>query len=392
MSYKLAEAAYHLQGQPMFKVLAKVKELESKGIDICHFEIGDPDFDTPPNIIEATYASLKNGDTHYETSTGNIDFRKVVCDTTEKNRGFKPKLSQVLVSPGANILIYYAVRCLVNPGDDVLVPDPGFPSYYSVLDFCNVNPIHVPLKEEDEFRMNPDLVEESITDKTRLLIINSPHNPTGATMTPKEIKRIYEIAEENDIYIYSDEIYARMTFNEEYKFSTPGIYDNCEKRTIIANGFSKSFAMTGWRLGVAIAPEFLIEKMSLLLQTTSSCVSPFIQKAGIEAINGKQDYVNNMMIEYMKRRDLLVNGLNKIKGINCLNPGGAFYVFPNITGTGLTSEEFTDLMLEKGHVSLLPGTNFGEYGEGYVRLCYATSQERIIEGLSRIEKALNEIL
>ncbi|MEG2520672.1 MAG: pyridoxal phosphate-dependent aminotransferase [Christensenellaceae bacterium] len=390
MKYQLAQAAHHLQGQPMFKVLAKVKELEAKGIDICHFEIGDPDFQTPQNIVEAACKSLQSGDTHYETSDGNIDFRKVICDTTEKNRGFRPDLSQVLVTPGANIIIYYAVRCLVNPGDDVLVPDPGFPTYYSVLDFCGVNPIRVPLREEDGFRMNPDLVEQSITKSTRMIILNSPHNPTGATMTPDEIKRIYEIAEEHDIYIYSDEIYSRMIFDDDYVFATPAIYDQCRKRTIIANGFSKAFAMTGWRLGTSIAPTFLTEKMSLLLQTTSSCVSPFLQKAGIEAITGSQDDINKMMKEYKERRDLLVDGLNDIDGITCLRPGGSFYVFPNIKGTGLNSEQFADLMLEKGHVSLLPGTNFGIYGEGYVRLCYATSKERILEGLKRIKKALKK--
>ena len=389
MNYQLADVAHQLQGQPMFKVLSKVKELESQGVDICHFELGDPDFETPSNIVDAGCKSIKNGDTHYEVSDGNIDFRKVICETTERNRGFKPKINQVLVTPGANIIIYYVIRCLVNPGDDVLVPDPGFPSYCSVLNFCNVNPIHVPLYEKNEFRMNPKDVENAITDKTRMIIINSPNNPTGSTMTPDEIKKIYEIAEDYDVYVYSDEIYARMTFDEEYEFSTPGIYDKCEKRTIIANGFSKTFAMTGWRLGASIAPQFLTEKMSLLLQTTSSCVSPFIQKAGIEAITGNQDQIQNMMEEYKKRRDILVKGLNDIEGISCLKPGGAFYVFPNITKTGLSSDEFTDLMLKEGHVSLLPGNNFGECGEGYVRLCYAVSEERIVEGLNRIKNTLN---
>jgi aspartate/methionine/tyrosine aminotransferase len=238
--------------------------------------------------------------------------------------------------------------------------------------------------------MNPDIVESHITPNTRMLIINSPHNPTGAAMTENEISRIYEIAEKYDIYIYSDEIYARMVFDDSYRFSSLGVYDKCKKRTIIANGFSKAFAMTGWRLGTVIAPDFVIEKMSLMLQTTSSCVSPFIQQAGIEAINGRQEDIDRMMKKYKARRDLLVNGLNGIHGISCLKPEGAFYVFPNIKGTGMNGEEFADFALKKAHVSLLPGSNFGEYGDGYVRLCYATSSERIEEGLSRIKSAIED--
>jgi aspartate/methionine/tyrosine aminotransferase len=322
---------------------------------------------------------------------GLTDFRQVICDATAKSRGFKPSMNQVLVTPGANIITYLAIRCLVDEGGEVLIPDPGFPTYNSVIKFCGVRAVRVPLKEENGFSMDPADVEALITQKTRLIIINSPQNPTGSVMTPEELDKMYDIAEKHDIYLYSDEVYSRMIFDNDLKFGSPSHKDGCMKRTILVNGFSKAFAMTGWRLGVAIGPEEVIEKMGLLLQTTISCVSPFIQRAGIEAINGDQSAVVKMKEEYRSRRDLLVNELNSIPGISCLKPGGAFYVFPNITGTGMTSEEFAEFALEKAGVALLPGNNFGEFGQGYIRLCYATSKENIIEGILRLKNALKAL-
>jgi aspartate aminotransferase len=388
MKYRLASVAHDIEGQPMFKVLAKVKDLEKEGRDILHFEIGDPDFPTPPNIVEAACEALRNGETHYTSSMGVREFREAVRETTQHTRGFTPTLNQVLVSPGANIAIYYAVRCLVNPGDEVIVPDPGFPTYYSVMSLCGVTPVRVPLREENGFRMNPEDVRARITDKTRMIIMNSPQNPTGALMTPDEIDAMASIAEEHDIFLFSDEVYSRMVFDADWAFASPSSRDACRERTILVNGFSKAFAMTGWRLGVVIAPEDVIEKMGLLLQTTSSCVTPFIQHAGTAAIRNDQHEVEYMVSEYKARRDLLVSALNSIPGIECLSPGGAFYVFPNITGTGLTSEEFTEFVLEKAGVALLPGTNFGPSGKGFVRLCYANSRENIAKGMERVKKAL----
>ena len=388
MKYRLSTAAGNLEGQPMFKVLAKVQELERQGRDIVHFEIGDPDFDTPPNIVSAACEALKKGDTHYTSSMGLHDFREAVRQTTSRTRGFTPSIDQVLVTPSANIIVYYAIRCLVNPGDEIIVPDPGFPSYYSAINFCGAVPVRVPLREENEFRMDPEDVRGRITDRTRMIILNSPQNPTGAVMTPEEIDRMAEIAEEHQVVLFSDEVYARMIFENRTAFRSPSTRDHCRKRTIVANGFSKAFAMTGWRLGVAIGPEDVIEKMGLLLQTTSSCVSPFIQRAGIEAILGDQTAVLAMMNEYRERRDLLVAGLNWIPGIRCLKPGGAIYVFPNISATGLSSEKFADYMLEKAGVALLPGTNFGPGGKGFVRLCCAISKPRIEEGIRRIREAV----
>lgn len=390
MYYKLSDAAELLKGQPMFKILSRIKEMERAGEHIIHFEIGDPDFASPTNVINACTVALEEGYTHYSDSMGDYDFRKKISENNLFTRGFEPDIDQVLVTPGANIMIYYAVRCLVNPGDDVIVQNPCFPTYLSVFNFCGVNPIGVPLKEENEFRLQPDDLEKAITDKTRLIIVNSPHNPTGAVMRQEELEAIAEIAIKHKIYLYLDEIYSRMNWGET-PFYSPSIIDKCKDYLILANGFSKAFAMTGWRLGVGIGPKHVMEKMGLLLQTTSSCVPSFIQKAGIEAICGDQSQVNVMMQEYKKRRDILVAGLNDIDKIECLNPGGAFYVFPNIKATGLTSAEFAQRLLEEAKVGVCSGRDFGTAGEGYIRLCYATSTDEIVEGIRRIKEFVKNL-
>lgn len=390
MYYQIADAAELLQGQPMFKILSQIKELERQGKHIVHFEIGDPDFSTPSNIVEAAKKALDEGYTHYSDSMGDYDFRKVICENNYKTRGFMPDIEQVLVAPGANMLIYYAVRCLVNPGDEVIVQDPCFPTYLSVFNFCGVKPVFVPLYEKNEFRLNPKDLEARITDKTRLIIINSPHNPTGAIMLPEELEEVANIALKHKIYLYCDEIYSRLNYGE-IPFYSPSILDKCKDYLIVANGFSKAFAMTGWRLGVGIGPKHVMEKMGLLLQTTSSCVPSFIQKAGIEAILGEQTEIKKMMDTYKKRRDILVKGLNEIDGISCLNPGGAFYVFPNIKKTGLSSVEFAVRVLNEAGVGVCAGSDFGKCGEGYIRLCYANSEEQIIEGIKRIKEFVKNI-
>lgn len=390
MYYELSDAANLLQGQPMFKILSKIKQMERAGEHIVHFEIGDPDFSTPAHIIQAGIKALEGGSTHYSDSMGDYDFRKVIAENNKKSRGFEPDIEQVLVTPGANIMIYYAVRCLVNPGDEVIVQNPCFPTYLSVFNFCGVKPVGVPLKEENEFRLDPADLEKCITDKTRLIIVNSPHNPTGAVMRQEELEAVAQIAIKHKIYLYLDEIYSRMNYGETL-FYSPSILDKCKDYLILANGFSKAFAMTGWRLGVGIGPKHVMEKMGLLLQTTSSCVPSFIQKAGIEAISGDQEPVREMMKTYKKRRDILVKGLNEIDKIECLTPGGAFYVFPNIKATGLTSSEFAYRLLEQGKVGVCSGSDFGSCGEGYIRLCYATSESEIVEGVKRIRAFVQQL-
>jgi len=387
---KLSELSKRIDGQPMFKLLDKVKKLEHEGRDIIHFEIGDPDFETPENIVDAGIDAIKNGFTHYTSSFGLKEFRQKICETTERSRGFKPNLNQVLVTPGANIAIFYAISCIVDPGEEVIVPDPGFPTYYSIIKMCNVVPVRVPLLESNKFRMNPKDIENSITEKTRMIVINSPQNPTGSVMTEEEIKMTYDIAKKYDLFVYSDEIYARMIYKDSV-FSSPSIFDKCLERTIISNGFSKAFAMTGWRLGAVIGPPSVIEKMRLLLETTSSCVPPFIQKAGIEAIEGEQTSQKNMYVEYEKRRDLIVNGINSIPELTCVAPGGAFYVFVNIKKTGMTSETFCEYVLEDSGVAMLPGTSFGQFGKGFIRICYAVGQNEIKDALERIKKSISKL-
>lgn len=386
---KLSDAAHKLEGQKMFQILAVARELERQGKEILHFELGDPDFDTPQNIVQAAIDSLKNGETHYAPSSGLLDFKKAAAEVTLRSRGFKPDLDQLLVCPGANVQIYYAAACIVNPGEEVVVPDPGFVSYFSILKFLGIKIVRVPLYEKNEFRLNPDDVEKVITSKTRMIIINSPSNPTGSVMTEDEVRRMYEIAKKYDVYLLSDEIYARMLYRDSNtSHHSPSKFDHCKERTIVVNGFSKSYAMTGWRLGVVTGPAELVNKMGLLLETTTSCVSPFIQKAGIEALKGSQEPIINMVDEFRERRDIMVEGLNSIPGITCLKPKGAFYVFPNVTKTGLTSEAFADVMLNQAGVALAPGTIFGEYAQGYVRLCYANSIENIKNAIDRMRKAL----
>ena len=387
---KLSELSKRIDGQPMFKLLDKVKKLEHEGRDIIHFEIGDPDFETPENIVDAGIDAIKNGFTHYTSSFGLKEFRQKICETTERSRGFKPNLNQVLVTPGANIAIFYAISCIVDPGEEVIVPDPGFPTYYSIIKMCNVVPVRVPLLESNKFRMNPKDIENSITEKTRMIVINSPQNPTGSVMTEEEIKMTYDIAKKYDLFVYSDEIYARMIYKDSV-FSSPSIFDKCLERTIISNGFSKAFAMTGWRLGAVIGPSNVIEKMRLLLETTSSCVSPFIQVAGMEAIGDNQKGQKIMADEYLKRRDIITSGINSIDGLSCIKPDGAFYVFVNIKKTGMTSETFCEYMLEDSGVAMLPGTSFGQFGEGFIRICYAVGQNEIKDALERIKKSISKL-
>lgn len=381
----LSKAALNIDGQPMFKYLDRARKLEAEGRSMIHMEIGDPDFATPANITMAAVKALTEGETHYTSSWGDLEFRKEIRVATYRSRGFMPDLDQILVVPGANVGIFYAVFALCDPGTEVLVPDPGFATYYSSIKMCDVNAVRVPLKEEHGFRMQADDVRALITDKTRLLIINSPNNPTGAVMTREELKAIYELCVEKDIYLYSDEIYSRMIY-DDYDFSSPAQYDKCKTHVILSNGFSKAFAMTGWRLGALIGPTEVMERMSALLQTTSSCVSPFIQKAGLEAIRGPQDAVYKMMSEYQKRRDILVAGLNEVKGFTCQNPGGAFYVFPNITGTGLTDVEVCEQLMDKAGIVTVPGSCFGEHGIGHIRLCYATDRDSIMSAINRIKQ------
>ena len=373
---RLSMITDELIGQPMFKLLSQINEMESSGKKIIHFEIGYPNFDTPSHVIQAAKDSLDNGETHYVDSMGLRELRYEICEFTRKNVGFRPSLEQTLVIP-ANSIIDYVIRCVANVGDDIICPDPGFPTYFSVINYAGMKPIAIPLKEEHGFRMSPEDIRKNITDKTKLIIINTPNNPTGSMMTKEEVYEVADIARENDIYLLSDEVYSRIIYDNT--FYSPSIYDKCKERTIILNSFSKIYSMSGWRLGYAIGPESLISKMGLLLQTTISCLPAFIQRGGVAAFATNQQLINSREKELRERRNVLVKGLNSIQGINCNLPDGAFYVFANIKNTGLSSEEFANLLLYKGNVAVLPGNCFGESGEGFIRLCYASTTKTIIE-------------
>lgn len=382
----LSDMAYKIDGQPMFQVLARVQELERQGKDIIHFELGEPDFATPENIIGAAVTALNDGFTHYENSMGLLEFRQAAQETTAISRGFLPDLDQVLVTSGANAIIYLAIRCIVNPGEEVIVPDPGFPTYYSAIKVCGAIPVRIPLHEQNQFKLDPDELKRRITAKTRLVILNSPSNPTGAVLSEDDIKEISHICQENDLYILSDEIYSRLTFDADSSFFSASMIDQCRERTIVLNGFSKAFAMTGWRLGVAIGPAVLIEKMALLQETIISCVPPFIQMAGVEAIKGDQTAILKMKDEYSLRRKLLVDGLNSVKGISCILPKGAIYVFPKVTGTGMNGTQFADYVLDKAGIALVPGANFGDHADGFVRLSYVTSTDQINRAITALRE------
>lgn len=381
----LASTAERLLGQPMFRIIDTARSLEVQGVDVVHLEIGDPDFNTPEAIKHAGIRAIQENETHYVSSWGIPEFRLAVQEVTKLSRGFRPDVGQVLITPGANISIFYAILNCADPGDEILYPDPGFPTYKSTIAATQSVGIPYMLREQDGFRMRVEGIEPLITSRTKLLIINSPQNPTGAVTEEDELRKIFELARERDIWVFSDEIYARMNYGDTKHFSVASI-DQAQERVILANGFSKSFAMTGWRLGTVVAPAQLAEKMMLTLQTTSSCVPPFVQRAGLAALNGDQQEINAMMSTYKKRRDILIEGLNSIPGISCHNPGGAFYAFPNISSFGLSSANFAERLLTEAGVAVVPGQHFGASGEGFIRMAYATSEERILEGLSRLKQ------
>lgn len=385
----LSKASEVLEGQKMFQILAKAQELEKSGSEIIHFEIGDPDFDTPKNIIDAAIDSLNKGNTHYVKSSGKDNLKEASIKKTLNSRGFEPDKSQILITAGANVQIYYALACTTNPGDEVITVDPCFVSYKSIIKFLGLKPKFIPLHEKNEFRINPNDLEKLISGKTRAVLINSPHNPTGAVLSEENIRKIYEICKKEDVFLISDEVYGRMVYEDDEnqeKFFSPSSIDFCKERSIIIHSLSKSYAMTGWRIGAVTGPKEVIKKMTLLLETTSSCVSPFIQDAAVEALNSNQVEIDEMIKEFKSRRDLMVSMLNEISGISCISPKGAFYVFANVSKTNFNDTEFCDFILDNAGVAACPGSYFGDSGKGYVRFCFANSEQNIKKGLLKLKK------
>jgi aspartate aminotransferase len=382
---ELSHGAHRIYGEAAFEVLAKAQELEREGKSILHFEIGEPDMETPENVAQAGILAIKNKKTHYTPSIGILELRRAIQDEIENTRGYRPDLKQIVITPGLKPGIFFSMLAIVNPGDEVIYPDPGYPAYSSVTSFLGAKCVMVPLLEENEFRMDPNDVKERITRKTKLIIVNSPQNPTGSVMTESELGEIADIAEKNDVFVVSDEIYSKMTY--QTKHFTPTAKDKAMERTVLLDGFSKYYAMTGWRLGYMVCPVEMAEKIQDFLVSAVSCTAAFTQWAGIEALKGDQSFIPEMMSRFKEKRDKIVSGLNSIPGFSCLTPNGAFYAFPNIIDTGMTSEECADYILEKAGVACLPGTAFGPYGEGYVRFSYATSLNIISEAIERIKKA-----
>jgi aspartate aminotransferase len=381
----LASRMSRLGSESAFAVLSKAQALEARGINIVHLEIGDPDFDTPRNICQAASTAINKGLTHYSSSQGTIALRNEIARYLEKTRGIPVDPARVVVTPGAKPIIFYSILALLEEGDEAIYPDPGFPTYESMINFSGAKSVPIPLREEIDFRLDVDELKSIITPRTRLIILNSPQNPTGGVLEESDVRAIADICLERDIYILSDEIYEHLAYaGKPFSIaSLPGMLD----RTILMNGFSKTYAMTGWRAGYAVLPTAMVNPVVDLIINSVSCTTTFVQNACIEALTGPQDSIFEMASEFKKRRNLLVEGLNSIPGISCRLPRGAFYAFPNIKKLGLSSSQFADYLLNKAGVACLAGSDFGRFGEGYLRLSYANSQENIREAVRRIEKA-----
>lgn len=386
---KLAERMSRLGTETAFEVLAKAKSLEAQGKEVIHLEIGEPDFDTPRNIIDAAVKALNEGKTHYGPAAGVPELREVLAEDMGKRRNIKIHPNHVVVTPGAKPIMFFSILALIDEGDEVMYPNPGFPIYESVIDFVGAKSIPYPMREEREFSFNLDEFMSLITDKTRMIILNTPQNPTGGILTEEDLNAVAKVAQEKDIYILSDEVYLNIIYEGTHHSiaSIPGM----QERTIILDGFSKTYAMTGWRLGYGAMTEDLAEKVVQLQINSNSCTATFSQYAGIEAVTKPQDEVYKMVAEFKKRRDVIVDGLNVIDGISCLRPHGAFYVFPNIKQLRIDGKKFADLLLEKFGVAALSGTAFGEYGEGYLRFSYANSIENIQRALDKIDQAVKSL-
>ncbi len=376
----------HLGVEGAFNVLVRARALEAQGRDIIHLEIGEPDFATQPHIVAAAKQALDEGWTHYGPPQGLPELREAIATHVSKTRGIRVGPQHVSVVPGGKPIIFFPMLALVEPGDEVIYPNPGFPIYESMINFLGAKPVPIPLVEERGFSFDLDRLRDSLSPRTKLLILNSPHNPTGGVIPAQDIRAIAEMVRRRDLMVLADEIYSRIYFDQPPVSiaSIPGMLE----KTIILDGFSKTYAMTGWRLGYGVMPEWLVEAVNKLMVNSNSCTASFTQRAGIVALTGPQDGVNAMVAEFRRRRDAFCAGLNALPGFRCALPGGAFYAFPNITGTGLTSGALFDALLERAGVACLSGTAFGAYGEGYLRFSIANSYEKLMAAVERMRKFL----
>jgi len=385
---RLARRMSRLGTESAFEVLARAKALEATGRDIVHLEIGEPDFDTAPHIVEAACRALRGGATHYTPAPGIPELRAAIAETTSATRGHSVDVDQVVVTPGAKPIMFFTILALAERGKEVIYPNPGFPIYESMINFAGAKAVPIPLREEKGFRFDVNELVDLITDRTALIILNSPQNPTGGILTEDDLAVIARVCVERDIMVLSDEVYEHLiydgTFHSITKF--PGM--STKERTILLHGFSKTYAMTGLRIGYGVMPTTLAEHVTRLVVNSASCTNAATQWAALEALRGPQDSVGAMVKAFAERRKVIVEGLNAIPGITCVNPGGAFYAFPNITGTGMSSREAEEFFLNVAGVACLSGTSFGKYGQGYLRLSYANSVEAIQKALARMADAL----
>jgi len=372
-----------------FEVLAKARALEAQGRKIIHLEIGEPDFDTPAHIKEAAAEALREGFTHYVAAPGLPEVREAVGEFFGRTGRAEYPADRVIVTPGAKPIMFYAIMALCEEGDEVIYPDPGFPMYESITSFAGARPVPVPLHEDNEFRVNPAEVAQLVTDRTRLIVLNSPHNPCGSALTREDVEAIADIAIRNDLYVLSDEVYWAIRYGGEH--ASISAVDGMADRTILLDGCSKTYAMTGWRLGFAAFPPDLVEPVTRMIINTVSCTAAFSQRAALAAVTGPWEPIQAMIDEFGKRRDVIVEGLNRIPGITCTEPAGAFYVFPNISELGLPSEQVAQFLLDRAGVACLSGTAFGPAGQGYLRFSYANSVEAIRDALDAIETTLPEL-
>ena len=379
---RLAKRMSRLGTETAFEVLAKARALEAQGRNIIHLEIGEPDFDTPANVIDAGVKAMRGGWTHYTPSAGLPALREAVAEDVSKSRGVKVTPDEVVIVPGGKPTIYFTFTALVEEGDEVIYPNPGFPIYESLINFTGAKPVPLQMCEEKDFRLDPNELADLITDRTKLIVLNSPHNPTGSVLTKQDVKDIAAAIGDRDIMVLSDEIYSRLLFEGEH-FSLMSL-DGWKDRVIMLDGFSKTFAMTGWRLGYGVMRRDLAAHFGRLMTNVNSCSAGFTQVAGIEAVKGDQSSVTHMCKQFKLRRDKFVAGLNKIPGFSCRLPHGAFYAFPNIKQTGWPSRKLADALLEQAGVACLSGTAFGQFGEGYLRFSIANSMENLELALERL--------
>ncbi len=384
-SMKLATRMGRLGTETAFEVLVRARALEAQGRDIVHLEIGEPDFDTPANVIEAGCTALQSGWTHYGPAAGVPELRQAIADYLNRSRQTNYRPENIVVTPGGKPIMFFVILALLEAGDEAIYPNPGFPIYESMINFVGATPVPAPLREEREFALDVDELATLITPRTKLLIINSPGNPTSGVLNRSDIEAIAKLAVEHDLIVLADEIYSEILYEGEHV--SIATMPRMAERTIVLDGFSKTYAMTGWRLGYGAMPEDFAGLISKLMVNSVSCTSMAVQQAGIEALIGPQDDVHSMVEAFRRRRDIMVDGLNAIDGISCVRPKGAFYVFPNIIATGMSSKEFADFLLNEHGVAALAGTSFGKYGEGYLRLSYANSEENLRKALERVEAA-----